>query len=35
MYKKGNQVMKVIMNGFVHYVSAVILNENMQYPSLL
>lgn len=35
MYKKRNQVMILIMNGFVHYTSAAILNENMQYPSLL
>lgn len=29
------QVMKLIMNGFVHYMSTVILNENTQYPLLL
>lgn len=35
MYKKCIQLMKVIMNGFVHYMFSVILNENIQYPLLL
>lgn len=30
-----NQVIKLIMNGFVHSMSAVIPNKNIQYPSLL